>query len=164
MIDIIFQTFKQHSCGCLKLQNPHCEIFRWKYIKNESRKFYLGNKKLSAKIKPFPQRWLTAQKVKFSIKDFFSKCDQIRPSCLVIKRKFFRKLFWKILTNQRNIALLEIRIFPHFDYIRTRKTPYADTFQAVLLLNILIMKILEYIQENMKIETNSGSFHQRFHQ
>ena len=63
----------------------------------------------------------TAQKIKFSIKSFFSKCDQI---C--------RKLrIWSHLLKK---SLMENFIFnAASDWIRTRKTSNTGTFYRVLM-------------------------------
>ena len=41
---MLWRTFTQYSGSCLKLRKPHCKNFKWKYIKNESQKSYLGDK------------------------------------------------------------------------------------------------------------------------
>ena len=56
----------------------------------------------------------TAQKMKFSIKDFFSKCDQIRRKLLLKK------------------SLLEVFIFCAVINVRNRKI-FVDTLQPIFL-------------------------------
>ena len=58
----------------------------------------------------------TAQKMKFSIKDFFSKCDQIR-SFQQIDRLFLRFLFSAKLTKYFSFAVNTCKSFSIIDII-----------------------------------------------
>ena len=62
------------------------------------------------KLRIFPTSKYTAQKIKFSIKDFFSKCNQIRSKLRIYYRNPSRNTFfvqWYVFeVNNENTSLV----------------------------------------------------------
>ena len=84
-----------------------------------------------------------AQKMKFSIKDFFSKCDQIRMHC--VKSGHIWNFSGPGFSSfGLNTEIYRVNLFSQSKCgkMRTRKTPNTDTFHAVwsYLLKKLLME------------------------
>ena len=68
----------------------------------------------------------TAQKMKFSIKDFFSKCDQIRRNVLLLKVVTFCNV-----NTLRNTTVVELLLFHFFTlqcFSKIAKTAKMEIF------------------------------------
>ena len=94
----------------------------------------------------------TAQKIKFPIKDFYSKCDQTVVWSHLLKKSLLENfMFCAVLTadqscsgwdwwcNKRSrkicpsvFEVFLVRIFQHWDWILSRNTPNTDNFYAVV--------------------------------
>ena len=82
----------------------------------------------------------TAQKIKFPIKDFYSKCDQtVVWSHLLEKSADQSCSGWDWWCNKRSrkicpsvFEVFLVRIFQHWDWILSRNTPNTDNFYAVV--------------------------------
>ena len=77
------------------------------------------------------EAWLTAQKMKFSIEDFFSKCDQIRS-------------FLRIWSHLQKKSLMEILFFVLWLTLKavewyTRLTTIHDEFASLILDTIKLL-------------------------
>ena len=77
-------------------------------------------------MQPNPQLWIWSHLLKKSLMENSIFCAVLMKKFGIFK-KFGNIIAWKVFI----IRVFLVRIFPHSNRIRTRKTPNTDTFHAV---------------------------------
>ena len=88
-------------------------------------------------------RYCTAQKMKFSIKDFFSKCDQIAVSC-----GFWSHLLKKSLMENFIFSSMLPWIWSLFNFF----TFPSNSFHNFFLLFSLVLRFLGFFMNSYKLK------------
>ena len=122
----------------------------------EHQKTELNNQKIDCLIM-WVRLWITAQKIKFFIQDFFSKCDQIRSLLRIwsylLKKSLLKNFIFCAVIPLESTAWKELKRYSvslrtqsECGKIRTRKTPNTDnTFYAVECSMLTIKKLKRHL-------------------